>query len=541
MICASCGERTEAAPCAACGGDPLLEGHYRLEAELGRGASGTTFRAIDLRSGIAVAVKEMPLGRASSEKARELVDREASVLAQLDHPGIPGFLESRIVGSGRNQAVMLVQELVVGEDLARELETRRYTVPEVLAVARELLGILAYLHGLSPPIVHRDLKPGNVMRRSDGSLVLLDFGAVRDSLRDLDGSGSTVAGTFGYMAPEQLVGDATPMSDLYALGALMVHLLSRVDPQRMLSVGGGLEWEGRVSAPEGVRELLSDLLLPDPDERRARLGDTGEVARRVAALLEAPERPERREPAKGPPAALRKPRAEPKARTGVAIAASVLLAIGGAAAMVTLDEEKIEASAPALPPPPPGIPAAAPPPPPPVTPVERETVGVGDLPPRGVAGAPVTVVAFSDYQCPFCARADRSWEQLLDEREGQLAVYWRDLPLDFHRHARDAAHAARCAADQGRHGPMHAALIEHQAKLSEETPYLLASELGLDLPAFTGCMQSGRHAAAIDRDLAEAERLGVRATPTFFVDGERVNGAQPVDSLRAAVDRALER
>ncbi|MEQ1508265.1 MAG: protein kinase, partial [Myxococcota bacterium] len=134
MICARCGQPAggETTPtCTACGADPRVEGRWRLLDEVGRGATGTTFRARDEQTGGYVAVKELAIGRASSAKARELVEREARVLGELNHPAIPRLIASRVVGEGRGQAVVVVQEFVDGVDLRAELATRRYTAPEV--------------------------------------------------------------------------------------------------------------------------------------------------------------------------------------------------------------------------------------------------------------------------------------------------------------------------------------------------------------------------------------------------------------------------
>ncbi len=512
MICAECGQRTEEAPCSSCGRAPDLAGRFRLEAELGRGASGTTFRALDAASGDHVAVKEMPLGRASSAKARELLAREARVLSQLSHPGIPRFVDSLIVGQGRGQAVVLVQELIEGRDLGAELAARRFALGEVLAILDELLGILAYLHGLAPPVVHRDLKPGNVMRRPDGSLVLLDFGAVRDSIRDLELGGSTVAGTFGYMAPEQLVGDASPISDLYALGALAVHLASRVDPQQMLSPRGGLDWEGRVDVPEGVRALLRDLLEPDPDVRRRRLGSTEAVRARVRRLRAAP---------RGAPVVVR---STPR---GPAWASALMLGLVGLGGLVGVLAQRAPAPEP--------VPVAAPPP------ADVVDVGLGDLPPLGAPDAPVHIVAFSDYQCPFCSRAMDTMAELVAAWEGQVVVHLRDFPLAFHVDARPAHHAVRCADEQGLAHELHWRLYGHQQQLKANELLEHASVVGLDVGAFEACMASGRHEAAIQRDLAAGQEVGVKGTPTFFVNGERLVGAQPRSKFDEAIERALTR
>ena len=241
MICARCEQPTPSAPCSACGEDPLLGGRWALESLLGQGASGTTWAAsATLDAGGApaererVAIKEISLRGRAAGKARELIEREVRILRELDHPGVPSYRGHLTAGEGRGRALYLLQELIPGQTLSAEMETRRYSEPEVLGVVEELLEILRYLHGRSPPVVHRDVKPANVMRRPDGSLCLIDFGAVRDALKG-DLGGSTVAGTFGYMAPEQFAGDASPASDLYGVGALAVALLA----PRPHAVGAG--------------------------------------------------------------------------------------------------------------------------------------------------------------------------------------------------------------------------------------------------------------------------------------------------------------
>jgi hypothetical protein len=267
MLCSDCGSTaSETGPCATCGQDPLLDGDFALEALLGEG-HGRTFRARRVADDQAVVVKVLPLPWRDDPKAVALAEREVAVLQQLSHPGIPAYLDHRMVGAGRNRKLVLIQEFVPGQTLDAELRTHRYTEAEVLDMMGELAGILGYLHSLSPPVIHRDVKPANVMRRPDGTLALLDFGAVRDHLVDADLGGSTVAGTFGYMAPEQFAGDATARSDLYGLGATAVALLGRRPPKELLNRSGQLVWREAASASAGTAALLDRLLSPDPDLR----------------------------------------------------------------------------------------------------------------------------------------------------------------------------------------------------------------------------------------------------------------------------------
>lgn len=288
MICASCGadglgEDATSSPCPKCGDPVLLDGRYRLVSILGRGANGITYRG-ERKTGDgswkdAFAIKEMPLRTLESAKAMELFDREARILRELDHPSIPKYEDDFVFGEGKNASLYLVQELVSGHTLDHEASTKRYGQDEVFAIVAEIAEVLDYLHRRSPPVVHRDVKPKNVMRRDEsgkgnGRLVLIDFGSVRDALST--GGGSTVAGTFGYMAPEQLAGKATPASDVYGLGALAIALLTRKEPDTLLGddhridVRTVLE-DAHVS--EEALELLEAMLDPTPSRRPPRGGD----------------------------------------------------------------------------------------------------------------------------------------------------------------------------------------------------------------------------------------------------------------------------
>lgn len=174
-------------------------------------------------------MKQIALATALEWKSIELFEREARVLAELRHPRIPRYLG--IVRT--DEALLLVQELARGSSLAQRLaEGQRFDEAAARRVAEQVLDALCYLQSTSP-VVHRDIKPSNLVQDDDGILRLVDFGSVRDVAVDSVVGGSTVAGTYGYMAPEQLHGQATNATRNLWLGATLVHLLTRTPPSQL--------------------------------------------------------------------------------------------------------------------------------------------------------------------------------------------------------------------------------------------------------------------------------------------------------------------
>ena len=132
----------------------------------------------------------------------------------------------------RNQiSIELSEEIAEGQSLAELVAAgERFAEAEVKRIATEVLQVLQYIHQLNPPIIHRDVKPQNLIRRQDGRILLVDFGAVQMVYRASTTMGSTVVGTYGYMAPEQFRGQAYPTTDLYGLGATLLNLLTHQNP-----------------------------------------------------------------------------------------------------------------------------------------------------------------------------------------------------------------------------------------------------------------------------------------------------------------------
>jgi protein-disulfide isomerase len=166
-------------------------------------------------------------------------------------------------------------------------------------------------------------------------------------------------------------------------------------------------------------------------------------------------------------------------------------------------------------------------------------VEVGKAPIKGPRDALVTIVQFSDYQCPYCSRVEPTVSQVMDEYKGKVRVVWKDLPLPMHPNALPAAIAARAAGEQGRFWDMHDKLFANQQSLGRPTYERLAQELKLDLPRFKAALDAEKHKAEIQADAAQAATLGASGTPAFFINGVFLNGAQPLAAFKTQIDQEL--
>jgi hypothetical protein len=254
--------------CTHCQADLRLAGKFVLERLLGGGGEGRTHAGRDVERDEPVAIKALTLAKAGDWKAIELFNRGAQVLMNLSHPGIPRHVAHFDEGRGRARGFYTVLELIEGESLAQALARGvRFSEAGVVAVARGVLEILQYLHGHSPSIIHRDIKPSNLMRRPDGSVVLIDFGLVRD-LAEPRGGSTMALGTVGYTPTEQFMGRAVPATDLYALGATLIALLSRRDPADLYDASAGrLVFREYVNVSDGLAEVLERMVAPGLDRR----------------------------------------------------------------------------------------------------------------------------------------------------------------------------------------------------------------------------------------------------------------------------------
>ena len=245
--------------------EELLHQRYRIERPLGAGGQGQTYLASDDQTGQTVVLKELTLGKATDWKALELFEREARILQSLDHPRIPRYIDSfHLEEEGR---FFLVQQYVSGETLDAFLQRgQRFHQNEALHFLEEILHLLSYLHGLSPPVVHRDIKPANLIVTEDGSFVLIDFGAVQDVVARTVG-GSTMVGTSGFMPPEQIMGRTGPPTDLYGLAATVVHLTSGIDPGLLPLSRMKLQFREKTPLSAPFLDLLDQMLEPELEDR----------------------------------------------------------------------------------------------------------------------------------------------------------------------------------------------------------------------------------------------------------------------------------
>jgi len=165
-----------------------------------------------------------------------------------------------------------------------------------------------------------------------------------------------------------------------------------------------------------------------------------------------------------------------------------------------------------------------------------------DDPAKGPANAPVTIVEFSDFQCPFCSKVTGTLKQVEEKYGDKLRVVFRDFPLtSIHNNAAKAAEAAQCANDQGKFWEMHDKLFANQSKLAVEALKQSATEIGLNADAFNQCLDSGKFAAEVQKDVEDGMSYGVASTPAFFINGRYLSGAQPLESFTTVIEEELAR
>lgn len=249
----------------------LLQGRYQLTECLAKNAGRQTWIALDKElSEEKVIVKFLAFSPEMQWEDFKLFEREAQVLKSISHPRIPKYRDyfsvDKQVGSGLYWFA-LVQDYIPGNSLQKLVEEgKHFTEKQVRSIADQLLRILCFLHELSPPVLHRDIKPSNLILGDDRKLYIVDFGAVQEQ-GAAEGVTFTVVGTAGYAPLEQFWGKAVPASDLYSLGATLIHILTGVAPVNLPQKNLKIQFRDRISINPNFVYWIEALTAPDLSQR----------------------------------------------------------------------------------------------------------------------------------------------------------------------------------------------------------------------------------------------------------------------------------
>ena len=169
----------------------------------------------------------------------------------------------------------------------------------------------------------------------------------------------------------------------------------------------------------------------------------------------------------------------------------------------------------------------------------RLSVAAEGFPAKGPGDAPVTIVEFSDFECPYCSRVNPALKEVMDTYDQKVRLVFRQFPLNIHANAQKAAEASLCAEEQGKFWEMHDVMFKEQRSLGTDQLKEKAARLGLDATAFNECLDSSRFAEAVAADLEAGSQAGVTGTPALFVNGRFLSGAQPFAEIAKLIDEEL--
>ena len=250
----------------------VLQRRYQLQRQIGQNPGRQTWLAQDVEASPAesVIVKLLAFSPQMQWDEFKLFEREAQVLEQLNHPRIPRYRNYFSIDKERGAGLYwfgLVQQYIPGASLRQLLdEGKRFTETQVRKIATDILEILIYLHELEPSVLHRDIKPSNLIFTEDEQVYLVDFGAVQNQAIT-EGVTFTVVGTTGYAPLEQFWGKTVPASDLYALGATLIHLLTGTAPADLPQQDLRIQFADRVSINPNFTRWIESLTAPDLKQR----------------------------------------------------------------------------------------------------------------------------------------------------------------------------------------------------------------------------------------------------------------------------------
>ncbi|MEH2142532.1 serine/threonine protein kinase [Nostoc sp.] len=250
----------------------ILGDRYEVQQLLGKKAGRRTLLACDLKTQELVVIKLLSFGGDFEWDSLKLFEREAETLKSLSHPLIPHYLDYFEVNSPTIKGFALVQTYIRAQTLEQYLQTgRTFTEAEIKLIAKVLLEILIYLHGLYPPVIHRDIKPSNILLgersgNSVGQVYLVDFGSVQTVLATESGT-KTVVGTYGYMPQEQFGGRTVPASDIYSLGATLIYLVTGIYPADLPQKDFRIQFEQVANLSPSFTNWLKWMIEPSLERR----------------------------------------------------------------------------------------------------------------------------------------------------------------------------------------------------------------------------------------------------------------------------------
>ena len=248
----------------------ICQNRYQLIQQLGENQGRQTWLASDLSHQNQVVVKLLAFSPQMEWEQLKLFEREAAVLQRLNHPRIPKYRDYFFLEKEEGDGLCwfgLVQDFIPGISLQQLItQGKKFTESQIKDIATQVLEILIYLHKLAPPIWHRDIKPSNLLLGEDNQIYLLDFGAVQNQ-GAAEGVTFTVVGTTGYAPLEQFWGKTVPASDLYALGATIIHLLTGISPADLPQEKLRIKFADRVSVNRAFVKWVEGMTEPDPHQR----------------------------------------------------------------------------------------------------------------------------------------------------------------------------------------------------------------------------------------------------------------------------------
>lgn len=255
----------------------LNKNRYEVQQLLQEREQITTWQALDTHTQTPVILKQLDLSTLQDWSIQARFVREAEALRAIAHPRIPTLLAYEEMPE--QQKIIMVMERLPGETLRKRISNGwKVSEPQARQLAADILELLALLHQLTPPLIHRDIKPENILIDDQDQVYLIDLGAVQKGV----GGAYTTVGSFAYMAPEQLQGQAVPATDQYGLGIALIELLSGSAPSAIPRQGLYLDLESALSVSSGFRKWLEHLVAPYAEQRFASVAEASEA-------LKAPE------------------------------------------------------------------------------------------------------------------------------------------------------------------------------------------------------------------------------------------------------------